>query len=164
MFLLNRTAHFAWSRIPFRSVRLAFKMRADNKRFSEILWVLNNRKYCEPLGSIIGVAIEIFCENRVFAIRHTIGPEISRLQPGCYYFQITVRLLPALRLYFPRRSGVTLKARLLSCWNGAGEVQQPLLLADIGLNLQCVVILPGDMYPQWQPHECRGAVRIALVA
>src|SRR5207248_11638186 len=43
-------------------------------------------------------------------------------------------------------------------------MQQPGLSAAVGFYLECVVVLPGDLQPSWNAHDCRRAVGFALVA
>ena len=95
---------------------------------------------------------------------------------SCHYFEISAaRPIAAPALNDPLRHRITLPARLLargrfefrgrlSLRRRRSKMQDARLRSLIGLDLQRVIVLPGDVQVGGLPHHARRAVRLALVA
>src|SRR5947208_4763819 len=77
-------------RIPSRSIRLFFEMRARDEFLIEVRWIINDSRDDEP-GIAIRLcgAIVMFRHNRLFAVRNAVLSEVSRAHPGRHNLQRT---------------------------------------------------------------------------
>src|SRR5579864_505218 len=95
---------------------------------------------------------------------------------GCYYFEIAAaRPVATSALNDPLRHRISLPAWLLARgrfefrgrlplrWRRS-EMQNARLRSLIGLDLQRVIVLPGDVQMRGLPHHARRAVGLALIA
>src|SRR5580704_10159883 len=64
----------------------------------------------------------------------------------------------------PLSGGITLQCRSAAGSLRRTEVEQASLRAGVRLDLQCVVVLPGDVQARGYAHQTSRAVSLALIA
>ena len=162
--------------MPLRPVRLSLEVRAHDPPLGQILRVAHHRIDNQPLVPVrlLRNQIEKFSEHRVLAVRNSVAPQIACAQIRRHHFQIPrTRRAAALfrsrtRIAFPHRPfphgrrhalpGPRARRRCVP------EMQQPRLRAEIGLDLQRVLVRPRDVQSRRQSHQTRRAIRPALLA
>ena len=99
--------------MPFRTVGFFLEMCARYEWLIKILWILNDCRHGEPVGAEIRVAIEVFGDDSVLAIRHAVFAKVSGPHVCGHDFQTAGRrLLAALGAdEFPGRHGMSLPCR-----------------------------------------------------
>ena len=95
--------------MPFRAVGFPFEMSACDKGLIQILRVFDYGGDRKPIHAVTRMAIEVFRDDSIFAIRNSVLPEVSRLHASGYDFEAASAGLASLSPdELPRGNGISL--------------------------------------------------------
>src|SRR5438552_7026519 len=142
--------------IPLRRVWFALEVSAREVLLAKVFRIVDGRQHGQPVAAVRGEPIEILGDARVLAVRDAVLSEVAFAQIGRDDFErprSRRRLLQAdaeatrLRDLFPFGRRESLPGSFRRGPFGFAELKQPRLLTGIHLNLQRVVVLPGNLQP-----------------
>ena len=74
----DRRGNVAWTRIPFRQVRLLLELRADHELLRQVFRILNHRGHDEPRPVLRQrEAVEEFLHDRTLAVGHAVRTQVA---------------------------------------------------------------------------------------
>src|SRR5579864_5372587 len=171
----GRRSDFAGRRLPLRTIRLLLEERIGDERFSEVLGILDDRHDVKPLSSVRArrVALEIFGDDRVFAVGYAVLPDVTGAHVGGRDLERAAgawrrwaadqcsKIPLGGRSSLPRPFGV---AEVTGQPLRIAEAQQPRLRTSVCLDFQSVRVLPGDVQATGHTHDAADAERLAPIA
>src|SRR5262245_28560018 len=165
--IMERSASFAWRRLPGRVVWNLLEVRARHESCIEVLRVLDHRGHDEPGIAVLLVhAIHVFGHARVGAVGNAIPAQVSRTQVrGDDFQRASARRAAATTSTtaaggLPAGGGHTLPTRLTSL-HGT-ERERTRLRPGFCLQLEGRVVAPRNAYATRHAHDRRATEWPAL--
>src|SRR5580692_8346694 len=171
----SRSASFvrpAWRGVPSRSVCNLLEVCVCDVRLTEVQRVRHNDSCHEPDISIgLGKTLEVFFQTCIRAVGDAVPAQVSGPEVSRHYSQIAFRSFAhGLARHrsprgqpFPGSDRVTLRLRLIRCWRRTAKMQKTSLRAGVGIDPQCVAILPINVQPAGHTQQSGRTIRFALI-